>query len=61
MGLTEYGISNSYYPIINFLTAHGKLPYYAVYDALFCPKFGGKNKDACYTWVVLVLYLYKCF
>ena len=27
----------------------------------FLPKFLKENKDAHYTWVVLILYLYKCF
>ena len=29
-----------------------KLPYFAMYNAHFCPNFGGKNKDMHYTWVV---------
>ena len=29
--------------------------------ALFCQNFWGKNKDAHYTWVVLIPYLFKCF
>ena len=27
----------------------------------FCPNFWGKNKDAHYTWIVLIPYLYKCY
>ena len=36
--------------------------YSAVYNAhLFAQIFEEKNKDVHYTWVVLILYLYKCF
>ena len=32
-----------------------------IMHTIFRPNFWGKNKDAHYTWVVLISYLYKCF
>ena len=35
-----------------------KVLYFAMYNEYFCPNFWGENTDACYTWVVLIPYLF---
>ena len=38
-----------------------ELLYFTMYNVHVCPNFWEENKDVHYTWVVLILYLHKCF